>query len=57
MKGGDIKMEKTLSEKIIEEWKSDPKLREEFITIGAYEGFRRAEEAGLIKICRAPVVK
>ena len=50
-------MEKTLSEKIIDEWKSDRKLREEFITIGAYEGFRRAEEAGLIKICRAPVVK
>ena len=44
-------MSKTLSEKIIREWKSSPELRSEFMNdVASYEAYRRADAKGLVRI-------
>ena len=43
--------EKSIEEKIIAEWKSDPKLRQEFENdLNSWAAFRRNELAGNIKV-------
>ena len=44
-------MSKTLSEKIIREWKSSPELRSEFMNdVTSYEAYCRANAVGLVRI-------